>query len=304
MKEIKDMSASVRNRLNRKAKSSKADFNAVLRQYFQERALFRLSISPYRDHFVLKGALLFHCMQILGSRMTKDIDFLGVKTSNDQARILEAFKSILSIDFDDGVRFDIDSIHIEVIAEQKTYSGWRIHCVAFLGQARQRIKMDVGFGDVIVPEAHFFEYPVMLDDFPSPEILVYSLETAIAEKFEAIVFLGYQTSRMKDFYDIHFMSDKQSFEAGVLRKAIHATFDNRNTRLSDYREVFTEDYRGERQKQIQWKAFLRKTGIPSELSFSDCVAGIEKFLDPVLCSNDLNAKWNPELRSWEPKEGD
>lgn len=158
-------------------------------QYLQERFLARLEKSNYRDHFVLKGALLLLAYNIPTVRPSKDIDFLGQQTSNEVDQIESAIRDIATIDLNDGVSFNPDEIDIEQITEDAEYGGLRIKISATVGGDRHRLQLDIGFGDTIVDGPVDMDYPAILD-FPSPNIKVYSLESAIAEKLEAIVSLG------------------------------------------------------------------------------------------------------------------
>ncbi|MBS3742103.1 MAG: nucleotidyl transferase AbiEii/AbiGii toxin family protein [Candidatus Cloacimonetes bacterium] len=151
IRNITNLTASVRTRLLKIAQMKQRDFNAVLLQYFQERLLYRLSISPYRDKFVLKGALLFLVYDIPAARPTKDIDFLSREMDNKEQNLLNLIREIIKIQVRDGVRFDPQSLGVETIQENAAYNGIRIHCIAHLGKARRRFPIDIGFGDKVVP---------------------------------------------------------------------------------------------------------------------------------------------------------
>ena len=173
-------------------------------QYFQERFLYRLSVSPYREHFILKGALLFFLYDAHRLRPTKDIDLLGRAQSNDLKNIREVVQQIAQIEVPDGVVFTKESTTVEIIKESEEYSGVRVKIEAKLTSARQTLQIDIGFGDRIVPGPVEIEFPVILDQ-PAPRIKGYSKESVISEKLEAIVRFNFLTSRMKDFYDILFL---------------------------------------------------------------------------------------------------
>ena len=205
MKKI-NLEASIRARLKTIAKDSERNFDSVLLQYFQERFLYRLSISPYKENFILKGALLFVAYEIPRSRPTKDIDFLGKNISNTSENLISAMKEILEVQVQDGLRFDSESLISETIKQDAEYKGIRIYCNAYLGSAYSRLHFDIGFGDIVIPKPVILDFPVLLSDIPAPELIAYTPESAIAEKFEAIVNLGMITSRMKDFYDIYYLS--------------------------------------------------------------------------------------------------
>ena len=176
-KEINNIAASVRARLSRIAKETNRDFIAILLQYFQERFLYRLSISPYKQNFILKGALLFLVYNMPNSRPTRDIDFLGIKTSNTEKNLLQIMNEVISIKVEDGVRFDPESLESEIIKEDTDYRGVSIYCQVYLDRAKIRIHFDIGFGDEIVPEPVSLDFPVLLSDMPKPKLITYTPES-------------------------------------------------------------------------------------------------------------------------------
>ena len=296
---IKNIEASIKSKLLALSKHSGINFNSILLQYFQERFLYRLSISEYNQNFVLKGALLFRVYNMPSSRPTTDIDFLGTNTSSDEENILRIVMKIINIKVNDGVKFDDRTISSKAIKEMDDYQGIRIYCIAQLGQAKMRIHFDIGFGDIIVPEPIKLDFPTLLDFQPSPKIIAYTPESAIAEKFEAIISLGIFTSRMKDFYDIYFMSKNHSFTSTLLNKAINATFENRSTDIPNQSKVFSDEYRSSSEKHKQWKAFLDRIGISNGIGFKECVEYIEKFISPTLANSPKLLKWNSAKTIWE-----
>lgn len=182
-------------------------FDYYIMLYFIERLLFRLSISDYSDTFVLKGGLLLYTILDENARATKDIDMLAKDTANQLDSIKMVFSEICIITVDDGVNFDSDSIEVDRIKEDADYEGVRVKILAKLDNTKKILQLDIGFGDVIVPGAKEIEYPSLLE-MEKPKIKAYSLESVIAEKFEAMVFLGDFNSRMKDFYDIYSICKK------------------------------------------------------------------------------------------------
>ena len=294
----KNIEASVRARLLAIAKKSNRDFNAVLLQYFQERFLYRLSVSKVKDNFVLKGAMLFRIYEMPASRPTVDIDFLGRNTDNSEENLNMLIKEILAIKCNDGVTFDGDSISSEIIKEVDEYQGVRIFCVAYLGTAKTRLHFDIGFGDKVFPNPALLEFPVLLEDLPIPKIIAYSPETAISEKFEAIVSLGIYTSRMKDFFDIYYMSQNYKFSSDNLREAIMITFDNRETDISNRNFIFSDDFKHDKNKRQQWKAFLNRINSEISLSFGECLEYIESFLEPILTDELDDYVWDRDRLKW------
>lgn len=153
-----------------------------------------------------------------------------------------------------------------------------------LGKIRLFLQIDVGFGDVVIPDPGNVKYPVLLD-FPPPELHGYTMESTIAEKFQAMVKLGLLNSRMKDFYDIWLLSRMFDFSGETLIEAIEKTFEKRKTPLINEPTVFNLTFMKDDTKQAQWKGFIEKTKLTdSPLSFEDIVAGIKDFLQPIVDS--------------------
>ncbi|MGA9363081.1 MAG: nucleotidyl transferase AbiEii/AbiGii toxin family protein [Bacteroidota bacterium] len=295
----RNLAASIRARLLKIAKEVNRDYNSVLLQYFQERFLFRLSRSAYRSQFILKGALLFIVYQMPRARPTRDIDFLGQAMTNDPKEVQNTLKRIADIQFDDGVTFNGASVSVEKIKEETEYEGVRAKIEAELGGARNVLQLDIGFGDKIIGGPVEIEFPVLLDP-PAPKIQVYSKESALAEKFEAIVRLSFITSRMKDFYDILYLASHESFNFETLHEAIIATFDRRETPLGDRSVIFGDGFKRARDKQEQWQAFLTRSHLESYQQFAEAVEHLRIFLDPVCSTRVVRARrsvWHPE--SWE-----
>ncbi|MFH0989665.1 MAG: nucleotidyl transferase AbiEii/AbiGii toxin family protein [bacterium] len=261
-----NVGASVRARLLNIARKTGQDYNRVLIRYAQERLLYRFSVSQYRSNFILKGALLFLTHQMPNHRPTKDIDFLCSGVKNDIDSMKSAMEEIAAITADDGVTFDTTSIAVEHIAEQAEYGGLRAAIRCSIGGARNVLQIDVGFGDKITAGPLEIEYPAMLD-FPSPHIMVYSLESAIAEKFEAIIRFNVVSSRMKDFYDVIHLAQHQSFAAEMLAEAIRLTFRTRSTPLQDRQMIFSDTFKSDSTKEIQWTAFHKTNKLKSILLF-------------------------------------
>ncbi|WP_019606518.1 nucleotidyl transferase AbiEii/AbiGii toxin family protein [Teredinibacter turnerae] len=280
----KNIAASVRQRLLNKAKAEKRPFNELLQYYAMERFLYRLSLSAHAERFILKGALMLRVWQAPEARPTMDIDMLG-KTDNSTEAISEQVKDILATEVaNDGMVFDADSLSTETIKEDADYHGVRVRLKATLENAHITLQLDIGFGDALVPEATLAEFPILLD-LPAPKILCYSRESAIAEKFEAMVKLGELNSRMKDFYDIWLLACQFDFQGATLGDAIKQTFDTRGTEFPSELPI---NYEFIEQKQKQWQAFhkrLNTTNLPEE--FNDVCAVLTEFLVVFLPSSTI-----------------
>lgn len=294
---IKNVSASVKQRLLNIAKTEDREYQAVFKQYIQERMLYRISASQYSGAFILKGAILFFMYNISKLRPTKDIDFMGKDIENDEEVMKKVFSEIVKITSEDGLEYDSDSIKTERIVEDGNYKGIRINVVVKLGNAKDRLQIDIGFGDKIYAGPVEMEYPTLLE-LPAPKLFTYSIESAIAEKFEAIVSIGIATSRMKDFYDILFFASSKIFNSYTLFEAIKLTFKNRNTNLADRNNIFKKEFSADMQKQIQWSAFLYKNKLAADKEFESTVFKIERYLEPLFELKEPKT-WNPEKWIWE-----
>lgn len=293
-----NISASVKARLYSIAKRENVDFVYLMRRYFQERFLFRLSKSEYAGHLILKGGLLFLAYDIMHNRPTKDIDFLGVQIGSDFLEIKRIFKEIVEIEYNDGVRFLKNGITVESITENSKYTGVRVHVPCLLERAKGNVQVDIGFGDKAVFMQDKISIPVLLD-YEAPLVKVYSIESAIAEKFEAIVSLGLATSRMKDFNDITLYASKKSFKLSELSDALEATFRNRGTNLSDCKKVFEPNYKSNPELAKLWQAFLRRNKFSEELNFVSVVSLLEALIMPCLEHPEKEKVWNPDNYKWE-----
>ncbi len=277
---IKNLAASVRQRLTNSAKAESRRFSDVLQYYALERWLFRLSQSQYRDRFILKGALLFVVWKTPTTRPTRDIDFLGrLKNDLEYIRAVVAEVCQAQVD-DDGLVFAPATVATERIAEDADYQGVRATFQAKLGNARIPMQVDIGFSDVMTPGPAAIDYPAMLD-FPAASLLAYNRETAIAEKFEAMVKLGELNSRMKDFFDVANLAANFEFQGRELAAAILATFAQRQTPIQSQPICFSDQFAGDPAKATQWKAFVRRSAIIGAPEFSAAVDVVRNFLQPV-----------------------
>lgn len=296
-KKIKNIEASTRARLLNFAKSTGENYNAILLRFFQERFVARLGCSKYKKHLVLKGGFLLLTQHVTPFRPTVDIDMLGIHISNDQEALKKIIQEIGSIELSDGVNFKTDDITSQVIKEDAEYEGLRFSFVAYLGVIRSKMQIDVGFDDV-VPGGFIDErLPTILADSEFSSILHYPFESIIAEKFQAIVYLGYANSRMKDFYDILFLASNNTFELNKIRQAIEATFAKRDTDLNKRYFIYDDEYVEE--KKAMWTAFLRKINSTSIDDFAESVEKINKFIEPILQAYKVEKTWQPQFWQWD-----
>jgi|LSQX01.2.fsa_nt_gb predicted nucleotidyltransferase component of viral defense system len=302
-KQPRNVAASVRARLTNLARTEKRSVQGIFIRYMQERLLYRLAESQYADEFVLKGGLLLYGVYRIGDRPTIDIDLLGRHIATNS--ITDVIRGIVStpIDVNDGVIFDPESIRAEEITGQTEYEGVRVFVDCRLEQAKYTLQVDIGFGDVIIPRPTRMEFPTLLDS-PPPIILVYSLESAIAEKFEAMIRFSYANSRLKDFFDIYTLLSHHGFDGRVLQEAITETFGRRGTPVERDISLFRSEFAENLHMQKQWKAFLKRIQIPEDTQpdFAAIMVCISRFLGPIYfamcCEEEFFGKWNPKTREW------
>ena len=289
---------SVKARLKNFAKETGHTFQEALTYYGLERTIYRLSVSKYAEHFVLKGGIfLYAIFQRNYERATTDVDLLARRISNSAEEMKSVFRDILSLDTDDALMFDLDSVTVEDITEFKEYHGLHVSAVGYLDWTRILIGIDIGFGDVIYPDAVKMDFPVILDMEP-PRVNAYSLESSIAEKLEAIIHNGYLNSRYKDFYDIYILSGKYTFSYASLRNAAQETFENRKTVMTMDTAAFGDEFLNDPIHQTRWNAFLKKKKALVPVSMDEAMQRIKRFVEPLLVGADYTA-WNPELGVWE-----
>jgi predicted nucleotidyltransferase component of viral defense system len=272
-------------------------------RFAMERFMFRLSVSKYRNNFILKGAMLLGIYVPNAVRTTKDVDFLvfGEFTPESVKRMLA---EVCAIPQDDGLTFDAAGIKVVETGNDRPYPGFQASVPAYLGSARSSFGLDIAFGEAVTPAPPRIKFPTMLG-FPEPELRVYPLPTVVAEKFQAMVYLGLGNKRMKDYYDLWTIAQNCELYGAELQAAIKATFERRSTAIpavtpQGLGETF---YNAKRQKQ-EWREFLQTYSLRKSLSFEEICLRVQDLVMPVAeaCVNgvDFNAVWRPS--AWHGPE--
>jgi predicted nucleotidyltransferase component of viral defense system len=295
--EPRNIPASVLARLKNKLTPDRT-FDRILVQYGIERLLYRLSKSQHANTFVLKGAQLFLLWTGSYYRPTKDLDLLA-KGSADLRHLEQVWREVCGVPCpEDGLVFVMDSVKAEEIHALDEYGGVRVCMKALLGRARISLQIDMGFGDAVTPNPESRSFPVLLD-LPIPRLQTYPRETVVAEKFEALVKLGINNSRMKDFYDLWALASDFEFNGAFLLQAITATFKRRKTTLpEDTPLALTPAFHKDDVKRIQWNAFLKKSSfskVERDLVVVTDVIG-EFVMPPVEASREKS----PFRKTWPP----
>ena len=261
---VKNIGASVRARINNKAKADNVNTQFLLTRYALERMLYRLAVSEHRDSFLLKGALLFDLWYDVPLRPTRDIDLLGFGIA-EIPHLIKVFEDLCAIEFEDGIKFDAASINAEEIRKDANYSGTRLTVVGIIDGAKCIVQVDVGYGDAVTPAPEMATYPVMLEDMPAPELRVYPQYTVIAEKFEAIVSLGMANSRMKDYFDLWVLLRNADLEPSILEQAVQATLARRGTVMPTGIPVgLSDQFASDKSRVALWDAFVGRNKLNAE----------------------------------------
>jgi hypothetical protein len=296
-KPLKDLAASVRQRLQNIARKANRPFQEVLEYFAMERFLYRLGCSQHAGRFVLKGALMFRVWNAPASRPTRDIDLLG-KMDNRVDAVVPVVREVCGQAVEpDGLVFHADTVTGMSIREDAEYSGVRATFLATLQNARVAMQVDVGFGDVVTPAPIATDYPTLLD-FPAPWLMGYSQDTAVAEKFEAMVKLGLLNSRLKDFYDIWLLCRQFEFDGPTLTLAVTKTFAQRRTAIVLEPVALTPAFATDSGKQAQWQAFLHKSKLDNvPVRLQAVVDLLNQFLLPVARASSGGSVFD---QLWQP----
>ncbi len=291
----------IRQLLQVKARNEGIAYRQILTHYAMERFLYRLSTSASANRFYLKGGMLLMGMGAIPARTTMDIDLLG-KIDRNPENIKKTFNSILHTNAQakDQVTFSPDFKIVEIMKDA-LYTGIRVSLNASVGGDSCPISIDIGFSDEIYPDPIFMEYPSLLQEVPPVRLLCYTKESMVAEKWQAMVQLGRFNSRMKDFYDLWFLSRSYHFQYQTLREAIERTFQRRSTEKTQYLVLFESAYA--EAQQPEWSAYVSKlkaasfhrkltAALPSR-DLAEVLAEIRAWLEPVMNEPAPFTMWKP-----------
>ena len=252
----------------------------LIRNFIMERFLERIALSPYRNNFILKGGMLVAAVVGLDTRATMDIDTTVKSLNLSKENAVKIVQDIIEVDIPDGVQFRI--IKVTDIMEEHDYPGIRFMLEASLDKMRQAIKIDISTGDIITPGAVEYSYNLMFEE-RAISLWTYNLETLLAEKLETIMARGTANTRMRDFYDIHVISNQESFDRDVLKKAFLATSDKRNTtiQIPDFRDILSTVESDETMKK-QWESFKEDSFFVGDLSWEEVMASVKALAETVI----------------------
>lgn len=296
-----DMAASVLARLKNKAVEGGRSYQLCLQLFCQEEFLRRLEKSKYAENLVLKGGLFLYSITDFDSRVTVDVDFLLRQVPNTPEQLKLILEEIIEVQTgNDFVTFEIKDV--APIAVARKYAGIGASVVAHIKNTRTPFSIDFGVGDVIVPKQEKRTIPTQLDDFASPTVSTYSIETTIAEKIDAILSLMEFSSRMKDYYDIYYLANKFDFDGRILSEALRKTFANREHcfTFEQFEQVMGFD--ADTAMQKKWKAFVRKIDTKTD-DYSTVLKTIKAFLAKPFTTavegKEFTEKWSSAENQWK-----
>lgn len=239
--------------------------NEVLQNYMFERILERLSISKYKNNFILKGGLLLSSIMGIDIRTTMDMDacIKGIILTDEE--LYQVLNEILSINVGDNVKFEIKNSN--PIREDDDYGGLRYNMVALFDNIRVNLSIDIATGDLITPREIEYDYKMMFED-RSLRVMTYNIETIVAEKFQTIISRGILNSRMKDYYDLYYLLNKKDFSDKNLKEAIKKTFSKRNTEIENIDNVISEIEKSDFIKEL-WVNYAKKYNYAKDIKFID-----------------------------------
>ena len=295
-----DIAASVLAKLRNKAKASGISYQQCLQLFVQEEFLRKLPKSGCEDNLILKGGLFIYTLTNFESRATIDVDFLLRAASNSINDVKALITRILNTPTGNDY-ISMKAKGFEEISPQRKYHGISTQIIAQIKNVRVPFNVDIGVGDVIVPRAEERKINTQLPDFEAPVIMTYSLESTIAEKFDAILQRFELTGRMKDFYDIYYLARTFDFDGAKLQTAITRTLERRGTpydKDSFKRIIALAD---DVDMQKRWKYFLKNIK-DDTLEFSVVIDEIQAFLEPVfeniIAEKNTIKVWDSEKNEW------
>ena len=304
-----DTGASILTKLKNKAKDSNISYQQGLLLFFQEEFLRRLSKSKHVNNFILKGGLFIYTLTNFQSRATVDIDFMLRRMEhkpspfdNSSESLNEVITEIISTPTGFNEIVILEAGKCVPIAIQREYHGLSCQITGRIKKVRVPFNIDIGVGDIVYPKAEKRNIQTQLDGFDTPKIYTYSLESTIAEKFDAILQRLELTGRMKDFYDIYYLAQTFNFDGSKLCKALKETLRNRKTEYNKESFDHVLQLADSHDIQVRWRYF-QKTINQTGIALSEVISLIDKFLctifESVMSGDTMTAKWNADELEWK-----
>lgn len=262
---------SLMDKANNLAKECDITTNEVLQNYMFERVLERLSKSKYKNNFILKGGLLLSSIMGIDTRTTMDMDTCIKGINLDDTQLYEVLNEILSIDVNDNIKFYIKNS--KPIREDDDYGGLKYNLLAQYENLRVNLSIDIATGDLITPKEIEYDYKMMFED-RSLQIMTYNIETIIAEKFQTVISRGILNSRMKDYYDLYYLTTYKQYSKDILRQAIKNTFEKRNTNIENVQKVISETATSDFTENL-WNEYRKKFKYAKNIEYEQIMEKIK-----------------------------
>lgn len=271
---------SLKGRLKNLSKQKSVSAQILLQNYMFERLLERLSMSPYKETFILKGGMLVAALVGIGNRSTMDIDATVRAFSLNEENLKKALGEICAISLDDGVNIRILSTC--PIRKDDVYGGLRISLEAVYDAIKTPFTIDVTAGDVITPKAVWYKFHGMLDETVEFEILAYNIETVIAEKCETILRRGALSTRPRDFYDVYILSKTQKYNQEIFHQAFWATAAHRNSSslLQNIPEIL-EMIQESTDLQSMWSRYRNEYAYAADIEYSGIMEVMKRLAEQI-----------------------
>ena len=243
----------------------------ILQMFMFERILERLSVSKYKDNFILKGGLLISSIIGITVRTTMDMDTTVRGIPMEEENIKKIIQEIIKIDVEDGIVFEF--VKMEPIRDDDAYNNFRVHLRAVYGKVDNPMKIDITTGDMITPAAVEYAYTMMFDDKQIP-VMAYTLETILAEKYETIIRRNIGNTRARDFYDLYvlYTTRKDEIRKGILKLAVEHTAQKRGSleEIKDYKAICQEILEEDALNRL-WNNYAKENGYVAQLDYKDMV---------------------------------
>ncbi len=297
---IKDIGASVLARIKKQSKETGLNYQSCLQLFAQEEFLRKLEKSRYAENLVLKGGMFLYTLTNFAGCPTMDIDFMMRRMSNDIEGMKQKIKEICDIDTGNDF-ISIEPIEAKEITQEKEYPGVGVNLIARIKNVRIPFSIDIGVDDIIIPGAVIRQVSTRLPDFQAPKVYTYSLESTLAEKFDAILKRMMATSRMKDFYDLYYISHLYDFDGRKLQEAFFETIQQRGTIYEkDSIEKIILFEENEALRNL-WKNYNPGPGL-AKPEFHDVLMQIERFVGPIFQAivneDEFFATWVESENEW------
>lgn len=268
---------SLKGKIKNYAKSNNINAQVVLQNYMFERLLNRLSVSEYKDKFVVKGGMLVAAIVGLDTRSTMDLDVTLRNLPLTEEKLNEAIRSICAIDLNDDVVFEVKTI--DAIRQDDIYGGYRVRLDAIYDTIVTPLSIDISTGDVITPEAVKYEFSGMFDENVCISLWGYNIETVIAEKVETILRRGVFNTRPRDYYDIYILGTTQEYDVETLKEALKATVRHRGSteQIADVDGILKQISESNELKDM-WEKYRKKYSYASDVSYEEILDTLKNIL--------------------------